>query len=345
MTRSALDTPRRARPRKVVAIGALVLVAAAIALAVGLTRSSAPALDKRVCAYSSHSIASLNALSRSIGRDVDCAVVFNNASPDWAGWQKPWFTRSPPADHNWTAWATAPGKHRTLIISQNLFPSSLNGTNWRQAGASGAFTGHAKTLARNLVAAGLGHSVIRLSHEANGTWGPDNIGSNDAQFAQWRQFWRNTVLAMKSVPGAHFKFDWTINARVRPISLAKFYPGDDVVDIVGIDAYDVGVPPGQNRWTTLYNSPDGIGDVVRFARAHGKPLSFPEWGIGPQGGAQQAGGDDPAYVNGIARVVRKNDTAYQAYFYSGAYQAQLKRSPRSLAAYRRHFGANGDSAP
>ncbi|MGZ4201492.1 MAG: hypothetical protein ACXVRH_05500 [Thermoleophilaceae bacterium] len=158
----------------------LLVVAIAIAATLLTTLSSSPQLSRRVCAYSAHSVRQLQAFSRILGRDVDCAVVFNNASPDWAGWERPWFARNPQPDQNWRAWATAPGKHRVLVISQNLFPSALNNADWRVAGARGAYTGHAKALARNLVAAGLGDSVIRLSHEANGTWGPDNVGTTDA---------------------------------------------------------------------------------------------------------------------------------------------------------------------
>jgi hypothetical protein len=274
---------------------------------------------------------------------VNCAVVFNNASPDWAGWEKPWFTRHITPDQDWAKWATANGTKRQLIVSQNLFPTSLNHADWRHAGARGDYEQHARNLAGNLVAAGLGHSIIRLSHEANGTWGPDNIGSSDARFALWVRFWRNTVIAMKSVPGAHFKFDWTVNSRIRPIPLSKFYPGDDVVDIIGIDAYDAGFGATRNRWNVVWGDRGGIRDVLEFAKQHHKPLSIPEWGLAPAGGKNSGGGDDPAYVDGMATVVRENDVAYQGYFFSGAYMAQLKASPRSFAAYKRHFGARGDS--
>jgi glycosyl hydrolase family 26 len=298
--------------------------------------------SKRVCVYSAHSISILQQFDALVGRDVNCVMVFNNASPDWAGWEKPWFTRNPLPDNNWTAWATAAGTNRQLIISQNLFPASENNLDWRTAGARGDYEPHAVALARNLVAAGLGNSVIRLSHEANGDWGPDNIGTTQTQFDQWKQFWRNTVIAMRSVPGANFSFDWCINAGYRPIPLSDFYPGNDVVDIVGIDAYDSGVPAGEPRWSTIYNRTDGIGDVVAFARAHGKPLSIPEWGVAPAT-TMLSGGDDPAYVDGIASVVRNNPVAYQSYFYKYEFATQLASGPGSLASYRRHFGAGGDS--
>jgi beta-mannanase len=121
---------------------------------------------------------------------------------------------------------------------------------------------------------------------------------------------------------------------VRPIPLAQWYPGDDVVDIVGVDAYDVGVPGGQPRWATIYGRRGGVRDVVRFATAHHKPLSIPEWGVGPAG-AKGSGGDDPEYVRGIERVLRDNRIAYQSYFFNAEWAQQLTAGPRSLAVYRR----------
>jgi hypothetical protein len=56
-----------------------------------------------------------------------------------------------------------------------------------------------------------------------------------------------------------------------------------------------------------------------------------------------SGGDDPAYVDGIAGVVRNNPVAYQSYFYKYEFATQLADGPGSLASYRSHFGARGDS--
>jgi beta-mannanase len=155
--------------------------------------------------------------------------------------------------------------------------------------------------------------------------------------SQWAQFWRRTVQAMRSVPGAHFQFDWTINAAVRPIPLSDFYPGNDYVDIVGIDAYDQGVTAGQPRWQTIYTRPEGIADVLSFANGHGKPLSIPEWGLSAPG-LGSGGGDDPSYVNGIGALVRDNNVAYQSYFFTDQFATQLLLDSRSLRAYRGFFG-------
>lgn len=301
--------------------------------------------SKADCIYAANSIAVLHSVERLVHHTFDCVLVYNNAAPDWTSWENPWFLTdsSPGSDHAWQRWAEAPGAHRQLIISNNLFPSDVDGTDWLAAGAAGKYAQYARRLARNLVAAGLGHSVIRLADEANDTGNPYSLQTTPAALRLWRQFWRRTAIAMRSAPGAHFLFDWCINSYWRPVPMEEWYPGDDVVNIIGIDAYDSGVPVGDARWARIYNQPDGIRDVLTFARAHGKPVSIPEWGLEPAGGGTLGGGADPAYINAIADVVRMNRVAYQSYFYNHDSAELLSSNPASLSAYRRDFGRGGDT--
>jgi hypothetical protein len=302
--------------------------------------------QKRECAYTADSVSELSQFSSLVGRSmIDCALVFD-ASPDWSGWTDPYFLHDTTADLDWGSWVreSPSNDRRQLVISQPMIPTDLSSTDWRAAGAAGDFDGYAVQFAQNLVADGVGDAIIRLGWEANGTSGIDNIGTTPQDFANWVQTWRNIVISMRSVAGAHFQFDWTVNNCYRSIPLSEYYPGDDVVNIIGDDAYDEGVPTGDtNRWGYIDGCAAGLGTVASFAQAHDKELSLPEWGVGPTGSGSTAGGDDPAYVNDIASFVQNNDVAYQSYFFNQAWATELEHGPQSLAAYHQAFGDGGDA--
>lgn len=318
---------------------AIVMLATTIAAA--QPTANRPATDhKRVCVYDVNSISHLSAFARMAGRRVvDCALVYN-ANTDWAAWVDPWFITDSEPDYNWASWvrSSPSDDRRQLVISQPLIPASADHPGWRAKGAAGDFTGYARRFARNLVRAGVGDAIIRLSWEANGAWSVDNIGDSRREMKQWAQFWRRTVMAMRSVPGAHFRFDWCVNNGYRDIQFGDYYPGNDVVNVVGDDVYDLGRGNGSD-WSSIYGQPGGLRDVLAFAKAHGKPISLPEWGEGFASDGQ--GGDDAKYINHIARVIRTNDVAYQSYFYAHQWAKQLKDGPRARAAYHRAFGDNG----
>jgi hypothetical protein len=307
------------------------------------TGATVAANAKRNCLYSRHSIATLNQLGQRLGRAFDCAVVFNDASPDWKGWEHPWFIGYYKADSDWARWmAAAPG--RQLIITQSLIPSGVP-ADWRQRGVNGEYDAYARELAHYLVAKGLGGAVIRLGHEANGNWYRDSIGSTQAEYDAWRTYWARIVRAMRVVPGAHFTFDWTVNAGVRAIPFANWYPGNGVVDVIGADVYDTlpanKVTTPAARFGSIANQAGGLTSLVAFANRHGKPISIPEWGLIP---ADKLGaGDDPAFVAGIALVVRHNKVAYQSYFEAAIGSTmRLSEAPASLQEYRRAFVIAGD---
>ena len=298
-----------------------------------------PNTSKEACAYSADSVATLNAFGAMVGRQMSCAMVYVDQTTTWQQWENPWILTPPSTDTNWVSWATAPGTSRQLVITQDLIPSDVASSDWLDAGAAGDYESYAQTFAENLVRAGLGNSIIRLAPEANGNWFADSLGTTPQQWAQWDQFWRDTVIAMRSVPGANFQFDWCINYLYRDLPLSEIYPGNDVVNIIGIDVYDDGHlgSTGAARWNAANTGADGVQTVVQFAAANSKPISIPEWGVDTV--ADGGGGDDPAFVNGIASVVANNPTAYQSYFYRETFAQQFAPGTQSVAAYAADFDA------
>jgi len=66
-----------------------------------------------------------------------------------------------------------------------------------------------------------------------------------------------------------------------------YYPGDDVVGWIGMDAY-----PGSAPWAVMQHGPEGMDAIYAFAVDHHRPVMIAEWGLN-----NQATGDDPAWVN------------------------------------------------
>jgi len=324
--------PTRPRPlirrtRLVAAVSVAVIVIAAVII---LSPSGSPTPPAPVCIYAGATLSGLREAQQETGNPARCAVVFDNGAQTWSQWDNPWFVTNRGGDTNWTAFARSGNR---VVVTVDLFPKDADTSDWRAEGAKGAFSGYASILARNLVRAGMGGAVIRLAHEANGTWYPDNVGDDALQESEWAEFWRRTVTAMRAVPGAHFSFDWCVAAGVRPIPFAAYYPGNAYVDTIGVDVYDAAVPAGvTDRWRWLYRQPQGVGAVVRFARAHHKPLALPEWGLEPK----SAGGigADPAFMRGILDVLKRNDVSFESYFFQEGPEEALLADPSSLQIYR-----------
>lgn len=340
--------PRRLKTRLlVVALAAFFVAGGGVSFARPHARFASN--QKAPCIYTRNNLSLLRSFERRSDRSFTCAEVYSDASPDWRGWFKPWFLAHPNPDFHWPQWVKADPARRRLIIAQSMIPTRGMPADWRQRGAAGAYDRNIRRLARNLVAKGLGWSVIRLGHEMNGTWYPDNVGNSPRDWHAWRTYFRRIVRIMRSARGAHFVFDWNIAAGYRPIPFDEYYPGDDVVDIVGIDFYDYGYPgasaqAGAARWQVQFNQPGGLAAGIGFAQAHHKPISIPEWGLATPGGTKNGIGDDPYFVAQIAKLVKSVDLAYQAYFECpNGETLELASAPLSLREYRRHFSRRGDA--
>jgi hypothetical protein len=148
-----------------------------------------------------------------------------------------------------------------------------------------------------------GITYVRPFHEFNGNWykewqvTPDNVADYRAAFRRLAQ----TVTATCS----RCKIVWSPNNGTSSGSASPIdaYPGDDVVDVIGIDSYNANgntVVTDAQAWTTYATTtrngiPVGVEMWRQFAQSHGKPLSLPEWGLNSGSG----GGDNPAYIQGM----------------------------------------------
>jgi hypothetical protein len=140
-------------------------------------------------------------------------------------------------------------------------------------GAAGQFDHHFRALAERLVALNVPDTIVVLGWEMNGTTYTHRCGPDPEA---WKKYWNNIVTAMRSVPGQRFRFDFTPSRGRDAIPWTQCYPGDDTVDIIGMDAYD---QPRGISFDEQVNEPYGLQAHVDFAKSHNKPISYPEWGL------------------------------------------------------------------
>ncbi|MGW1936510.1 glycoside hydrolase family 26 protein [Streptomyces goshikiensis] len=191
-----------------------------------------------------------------------------------------------------------------------------------RAGAEGAYDHHFRKLAERLVELGVPDTVIVLGWEMNGTTYTHRCAPDPEN---WKAYWRRVVKAMRSVPGQEFRFDFAPNRGKDAIGWTECYPGDDVVDIVGMDSYDQ--DPGRS-FDDQVSQPYGLQQHVDFAKAHGKGISYPEWGLFRRG-------DNPEYVRRMLKWIEQHRPIYHTitdYCPHGVWQC--KTNPQSSKVFR-----------
>ncbi|MEU1124397.1 glycosyl hydrolase [Streptomyces sp. NPDC005899] len=190
------------------------------------------------------------------------------------------------------------------------------------AGAAGEFDEHFRRLAERLVALGVPDTVLVLGWEMNGTTythrcGPDPVA--------WKAYWKRIVTTMRSVPGQKFRFDFAPSRGRDAVPWTECYPGDEVVDIIGMDSYD---QPPARTFDEQVTEPYGLQKQVDFAAEHGKPLSFPEWGL-------FRNGDNPEYMRRMLEWFEQHRPVYQTitdYCPHGVWQCG--QNPESSRVFR-----------
>jgi hypothetical protein len=223
---------------------------------------------------------------------------------------------------------------RRLIYSMPMFPYRP-GDDSRTTGArltrcaAGDFDSRWAELGHRLVARRMETTVIRPGWEFDGSWYPWSAhGRRQSYVGCFRQI----VAAMRATPGQRFQFLWNPGVGLHQFPAERAYPGDQYVDLVGVDVYDTSwasgtypypatATPAQRRaiaarvWSSTLNGDRGLRFWVRFAAARGKRLAIPEWGLSsrPDG---HGGGDNPAFIANMMRFVRdpRNGVALAMYF-------------------------------
>ncbi|MEO6714583.1 MAG: glycosyl hydrolase [Mycobacteriales bacterium] len=260
--------------------------------------------------------ASYTAFGVSRGRPIDKAMDF--LGDDWSQLEIP----------NWwlNQWADSPYQTR-MVVSLAMLPAN-DPEATIQRGAAGEYDERWRLGAQRLVAAGMGMSEIRLGYEFNGEWFRWRAAADPAA---WVAYYRRIVDAYRSVPGESFTFNWNPNIGRMEIPAENAWPGDDYVDIIGLDVYDQAAwniypyparaSAGQRArrqekaWQALLNGDHGLAFWGDFATLHRKKLAFPEWGLTIRQDGQ-GGGDNPYYIRKMLEFCADpvNRVEWETYF-------------------------------
>ena len=260
-----------------------------------------------------------------LGRPITHAVDFVGRGDTWTIDNPAWLAKR---------WATNPW---TPVITAAMVP---NADYALVDGALGAFNNHWQKFGTQLVKNGCADAILRIGHEFNGRFYPWKAEGKEKHFVA---YWREIVKTLRKVPGQKFLFDWCPLAGVTSVNVEAAYPGDDYVDIIGLDAYDTALPKylgkPTERWQYQLDRPYGLVWHATFAAKHNKPMSFPEWGLTFRPKDKIGGGDNPHYITKMWDWFKTHDIAYAAYFEddtpSNSHRLMTDQFPKSSAEYQK----------
>jgi hypothetical protein len=264
------------------------------------------------------------------GRPLDIAALYTDRN-SWAGLVAP----------DWQI-SVFEGYPVRWVLSQPLYPLQPAGLNNKDC-AAGAYDSEWKKLGTFLNDKGRGDAILRLGWGAND---PKHDWHADADPSDFINCFRHIVRAVRSSnPRVLFDFSFdpvpaSIPQSGNPYDL---YPGDDYVDIVGMDLYDrLPLVRTDAEWKAKCEAPLGLCTLIKFAREHKKRFAVGEWGVTTC--SPNAAGDNPFFVEKMVQTFHDNADvmAYEAYFDDPAAEVCSSifdggLAPNASAAYRRVY--------
>lgn len=260
-----------------------------------------------------------------LGRQVDAVLSFTGAA-NWKDYE---------GSVGWAAYSVWGQVDRPVYWSIPLIP---NGATLAKA-ATGAYNHHYRKVAETLVRVRPNEPYmhIRTGWEFNGNWMPwSAIGKEQEFIGAFQQFVTTfRQVARENGVAGKFVFEWNVALGNHGMNPADAYPGDNYVDIIGMDfywnpKYDPKEPIA--AWKSKVNRQYGLKWHQTFAAAHAKRTAYPEWGVQGDNAAE--------YIERAREWFRKHAPVYQAYWDSNsAFPGKLssEQYPNSAAAYYKAF--------
>jgi hypothetical protein len=236
---------------------------------------------------------------------------------DFCGGGSTWAQRRSSINACLDAWAPrCVTGNNVLLLSLRPWPTGMG--NILSQMASGSFNSHYNDDVVSFTSRGYhpGNLILRPMWEFNGAFYPHSIVTsvNPGGATDFRAGWRHMVDRHRAgIPG--LKYDWCpLRLTLTEAAVEAAYPGDSYVDYIGMDAYNwrSSTDNLDLRWTRLVQGGSTAGATVGlqwqrdFAEAHGKQMTFPEWGLTrrPIGGTitdsaspvSDGGDNDPTYI-------------------------------------------------
>lgn len=231
----------------------------------------------------------VNSVSSTIGQAPQFIDTFADFSGSWSNMV---------ASAGWNAWSQSksPTAHGlTPVVGVGLGTKSDNGPGTLQQIAAGAHDDTYRGIAQAYRDAGYTTIDMRIGWEMNGNYMPWSMGNTADSVSQWRAAFAHVADVVHGVSGIKVNVVWNPNvSNNNQIDVKTSYPGDDKVDIIGLDIYsptykyDSSVSNSQ-----YYNNPSasqyhptgqdpaqwGLAQTIDMAKAHGKPVGIGETGV------------------------------------------------------------------
>lgn len=167
---------------------------------------------------------------------------------------------------------------------------------------------------------------LRFAHEPNGTWYPWSPAGGTSPQA-YVQVWRHvrSIFATKNVQNV--RWIWAPNVVLAGEQLADWYPGDDVVDVIGVDGYNWGTSIPDGKWTSPKDLFGESLDQIREV-AVDKPILVTEVGSAEQGGSK------PDWIKDLVDYLggAPNVSGFVWFDFNKEADWRIESSPRSAAA-------------
>lgn len=128
--------------------------------------------------------------------------------------------------------------------------------------------------------------LLRFAHEMNGAAYPWSAGSNGNSPSDYVQAWRRLVTVFRDVGATNAQWVWCPQPESpTSVPLDLCFPGDDLVDVIGLDGYNAGAAADWGGWLSFSEIFGPLRETVGTITT-GRPLMIAETGCAEEGGSK-----------------------------------------------------------